>query len=830
MASPIQIILNPENYEEARDAVGGGRKKDFFASRDREFQEHRARLVAQIRTIANSLRDNPQTDLGYVKVILRRSAWAKSHRPLNMLFRPDRTPIVGGADLGVMLVEVQPRVLLQIVSEIERAEDNTRFLFAHDLGKDIPNPSMLRSETGAIDRIEIYGESDRRDFALEEATEWLSRPITGGSYEVQLFAAPPPRSDWDTLDDSHRRLFQSFVSGLMELGEGLMVQRLPGRNRSQPLLSVRLSRSTAPPNLRLGPYSRERHRELEPFDPSQERHQRALAFLGNHPLVRKVSLAGIVVQTPTYQARVRPNGVAIPVRDTTRTYPKIGIIDGGIGPALSGWTIDRWNLLADRHKELTHGSFIGGLAILGRAFNGTQCCPEVDGAELVDLAVLSSEVSNTFAMYYPQGLPQLFDEIETAIGDVRSQHGVRIFNMSLNIQQLTALDQYSPHAARLDRIAEDNDAIIFVSAGNLDLQNFRREWPVDTTDALATIAASINDGLLAPAESVRNVTVAAVNPPGHPVSIPFAPCRFSRRGPGLRTGVKPDLAQVGGSGSPRQPLEHGLFSITPDGAVISECGTSYATPLVAKTAAALDHAIEGNVSRETLIGLLVHNAQMPNPLQARALAPVARHLVGFGIPPPAADILETDDHEITLVFASRIRRNQQVIFRFPWPASLVTPEGKCRGAVRLTLVSSPPLDPRYGSELVRINIEAALQQEQVDGRWKGRLDPLYRLGRNEIPTIEAELVEYGLKWSPVKVFTKRMLRGVGVSSNWRLAIRYLTRAREEMPDDGVPFTAILTISDLEKMQPVFNDLHQTLQALGVQIADIRTAARITPRV
>jgi hypothetical protein len=75
-----------------------------------------------------------------------------------------------------------------------------------------------------------------------------------------------------------------------------------------------------------------------------------------------------------------------------------------------------------------------------------------------------------------------------------------------------------------------------------------------------------------------------------------------------------------------------------------------------------------------------------------------------------------------------------------------------------------------------------------------------------------------------------MPRGVGESSNWRLSVNYLTRAGEEMPEDGVPFTAILTISDLEAVQPVFNDLRQTLTALGVQIADIRTAARITPRV
>ena len=68
------------------------------------------------------------------------------------------------------------------------------------------------------------------------------------------------------------------------------------------------------------------------------------------------------------------------------------------------------------------------------------------------------------------------------------------------------------------------------------------------------------------------------------------------------------------------------------------------------------------------------------------------------------------------------------------------------------------------------------------------------------------------------------------SSSWRLFVEYLTRAGEVMPAEGVPFTAIVTISDPDVEQPVFNDMRQNLQALGVQIADIRTAARITPRV
>ncbi len=170
------------------------------------------------------------------------------------------------------------------------------------------------------------------------------------------------------------------------------------------------------------------------------------------------------------------------------------------------------------------------------------------------------------------------------------------------------------------------------------------------------------------------------------------------------------------------------------------CGTSYATPIVAKTAAVLEHSIEGTVSRETLIGLLLHHAKMPAPLQSKAIRGVARDLVGFGKPPAAREILEGDDHQITLVFASRLRKDQQIAFNFAWPASLVGSDGACRGAARLTLISTPPLDPRFGSEFVRINIDAALQQEDFDKQgklhWKRRLDPIYLPGKAEAPVVE----------------------------------------------------------------------------------------------
>ena len=52
--------------------------------------------------------------------------------------------------------------------------------------------------------------------------------------------------------------------------------------------------------------------------------------------------------------------VEIPPKDTRRTYPKIGIIDGGLGAPLADWIIERWDILADEDVDLDHGTFIGG--------------------------------------------------------------------------------------------------------------------------------------------------------------------------------------------------------------------------------------------------------------------------------------------------------------------------------------------------------------------------------------------------------------------------------------------------------------------------------------
>jgi hypothetical protein len=53
--------------------------------------------------------------------------------------------LIGGGDLGVMLVEARPATMMQVAAEIERAEEQTTMRFVEALGKEVPYPSALRT-------------------------------------------------------------------------------------------------------------------------------------------------------------------------------------------------------------------------------------------------------------------------------------------------------------------------------------------------------------------------------------------------------------------------------------------------------------------------------------------------------------------------------------------------------------------------------------------------------------------------------------------------------------------------------------------------------------
>jgi hypothetical protein len=229
---------------------------------------------------------------------------------------------------------------------------------------------------------------------------------------------------------------------------------------------------------------------------------------------------------------------------------------------------------------------------------------------------------------------------------------------------------------------------------------------------------------------------------------------------------------------------------------------------------------------------------MPEPLTKRGMKDIGRQFAGYGKPASVVDMLETGDHQITLLFQSRlsIGERKPVILRFPftWPQSLTAPTGACSGAARITLVYSPPLDPAFGAEFVRVNLEAALKQLQMepdkDGnpRFLNQIDARYLPGSANRPVREKALIDHGLKWWPSKQYGSTF-NDHGTSSQWCLEVTSLVRAEAAFPAEGVPFAVILTLEDPDGAKPIFQQFRQHLQTSPANAQDIRTVIRVRNR-
>jgi hypothetical protein len=835
---PVQVVLNPRRIAEPREKtprVDNG--TDFFEGRNEAFRIHRNELIASLEAVLAILEEPNYRalfgGLGQLQVFMAPRAFAKSHRPQEKLFRATLTPHVGTASVGQPIYALTPGTLRHVIAEVRAAEVEVELKLVRRTGKMKASPSRARCEVGAIQRVSLWSEPDKRSFSAVDAAAWLSRAATGGKYFIELFPVATASRE-PTLAIAERDSLRSLEVDLTSLGvetRSVMSERSRGVNA----FTVRVQPPGTQASVAIAGFN-ERTSDTRPAadqvlvtTTDVEAHERILVRIAQNPMIRSIALPPLVSTQDdapfAYELEADvPEGVF--ERHDEASYPGVGVIDGGVAGPISSWVEEIWGQLSQDDKDASHGTFISGLLVAAGTLN-TYLRTQTPGCLLYDLDVLPADPSGAgaeFARYYPDGVIGFMDEIESAVEHFRQSRGVRVYNFSINITSPGNGSRYGFVARRLDEIASRLDVIFVISAGNLDSADFRREWATDPAVALADLASDPVGFLSEPGESLFNVSVSALNPPGLEYQVPFALARYSRRGPGLRGGVKPDFAQIGGSGSPTKSRGSGLFSLDLSGRIVAGAGTSYAAPLVARRLADLDSLIEGDVSREMLLALMVHHARRPEVMQHKAVLPAARNLIGFGVPGSAEDMLQSGDAEITLVFNSVIQPKEQAKLDFGWPPSLVR-NGKCRGYARLTLVARPVLAYEHGDERIRVNIDAKLMQEQKDGGYVNQLKAVTgRIATDSERPSEQELLKEAMKWQVVKTFDLKMT-GKGPSSNWRFFIEYLTRADENLPQSGVEFCAILTIGDQRREAPVFQEMRQILIQQGISSADIQTAIR-----
>jgi hypothetical protein len=671
----------------------------------------------------------------------------------------------------------------------------------------------------------------------------MEQPNVIGGYIVELFR--PHRHIGNTAIEE---LVRSFRAGLNRLQGGILVRPFlpstPTAQFGEPTLALSVQLLSDGQRLIELPFlSDGRSAEVSDLglpqsmrsvrgDLNIERHTELLSFLVEQSLVRRIELPPVLETTPSAPgAAVGPISMDEP--STGFDYPIVAIIDGGIGGGspLDNWKVGDAGLVPISERDERHGTFIAGLVAAGSKFNPVLSdLLEPSGCKFYDLDLFPRyDLRNS----YYRDIEDLFDTLDEKVKVAKRDFGVRIFNLSFAIGKRSSRLAYSLAADRLDRIARANDVIFVVAAGNLDSVS-RPRWPDKAEDAVAMLAAfGVNDSLTSPSDHVFGITVGAVNPFGVLGHVPLMPTTYTRRGPGVGGARKPELAHCGGADGAIGNMT-GLISLTPSGEAVHNCGTSFAAPLTAATIATLDQRLARQAPRETLLALPIHRAKRPSAFNKKLLRPIAREFVGFGIAPPADEILHDEPHSVTLVFNDRLLAKQRLEFPFAWPKSLVGEDGSCRGRVEVTLSFTPPVDPDHREEAIRVQLDAHLQNEHLDVttgelEWQSRLEADAADVPQGMAKTEIYLIRNGLKWSPIKRYHLVMPKGRGNTSNWKLSLSSLVRAGEVFPADGVVFSLVMTISDVARAAKIREEMKQDLKNRGLVLADITVAHRVRPR-
>jgi hypothetical protein len=829
MNNPVQIILDPKSFIFTPDRPVGGGNTDFYAEKDDDFIKHKKLLKEKTKLMAKQLGLSRFGDLGVLKVDLKNDALAKSHHPIQSLYPSHKTPEIGAGEVSSLYFQVDSSSLMKTIDSIDKSEVETRYKYDKKLKKNKPNPSRIRSEIGAIQDISLYNEGDRLKFGAKHAVDWLKQDNTWKCYIIELFDYS--NSDQKSIyAELYKKLTVSLHECLKNFGNGVEFKRFSRNTNYNNSYILKLTHSDTSPVIEIANRRISTENKHSEFSFDQKKHEEVLAVLKSHPLVKRIYLPP-QVSSNKLAISTSAESPQLPLPDKNIDLPIVGVIDTGIrAPQLKGWCVVQSKGFDEEYCNPDHGSNVASLIAFGQSLNGRSCVPDEDNCRLYDIwcPIDPQGYSSGFFEYFDDCgafLDFLYDEIKVA-----KANGVRVFNMSLNFNDHVSSTDYSLWAAQIDEICLELDVQIVLSAGNTDSLHQRSEWPVkpQTLENYLLVNQDLNDRITQPADSILGISVAALTPPGS--SSPDTPASYSRKGPGVGLGVKPDVAHYGGTATSLN--EENLVVLDGDGSITYVAGTSFAAPLISRVLANINHRTHQKLSIVALKAVLIHHCEIPEAMNNLCKddflrKKTLRQFVGFGKPQNADEILVTDDNSITMVFESALKPREILEFDFSWPKSLVGTGGKCRGKVRLTLVYEPIISRDYGALFCRNNVEASLRQEHFDksggSSYKKKVDSVWKVKVGNEATYEKNLIENGLKWWPTKVYENVSKNGIGNSSNWKLVVSSQHRRTAPPEYSETKFCILLTVSDPEKLsENLYSEVIQSLRSSGVTTEDIRT--------
>lgn len=232
--------------------------------------------------------------------------------------------------------------------------------------------------------------------------------------------------------------------------------------------------------------------------------------------------------------------------------------------------------------------------------------------------------------------------------------------------------------------------------------------------------------------------------------------------------------------------------------------------MVSAIAANLFSEIGERATPSLVKALIIHSANLNHDINDDY-----KPYYGWGIPEETINILADHDYESTMVFEGQAQKSFEIEkLPFPIPDCLRTGDNKVRAEFFITLVYQPELDVNKAFEYCQMDLSVGFGEIDDKQKFTSRV-PLQK-GEHRF---ETDLVKSDDKWSPIKVYQARFPKGVDIE-NWRLRLKVLDRDGYEAEGVLIPFSVILTVRDIDKAQPVYNEMAQLMDQQNWEVTNL----------
>lgn len=465
---------------------------------------------------------------------------------------------------------------------------------------------------------------------------------------------------------------------------------------------------------------------------------------------------------PVTRQRLTVQAPKLPNEDALDKKLRVVVFDGGLGAKdFERWcTEDVSKELANTHADyLSHGTEVTSALLFGVV--------EQDATELPRPYF---EVSHHRVIgHSDESDPDLYDCMKR-IDQALRKGDIDFANLSLGPR--LAIDDGQPHAwtAMLDAHLASGRLLMTVAAGN----------DGDIHGPMGRIQP--------PADAVNALAVGAADSPG----FMWSRAPYSCFGPGRSPGImKPDGLAFGGTEA------HPLVLLSPlSGGLSGVQGTSFASPLALRTAAAARAMSSTELSATALRALMIHKADRfegHDPLE-----------VGWGrFPASPEDLLTCENSEATVLYQGFIGAGGTIRIGLPIPVV----ELGVQLRIKATFCFASPVDPADPVNYTRHGLTVVFRP-----RGAGSSEPFFSTSSYGN---EQDLRRDAYKWETVlhrtRSFPASDLLDACFDVDHGARAKGLSVVNNEVPP--LPYVLIATIAS-EKGEPVYQSVRQKYQALA----------------